>query len=218
MVCFSMPASFSQAVADGFDAGRMARHAVCDASIHFKAATVGEVMSHGALRLEPKFKLSSDASIIAGCEYDGFDQSVPRNPAGWQRANFLRSVASSPLSLSPSGKVKTLAPVSGPSTFAVSATSTEAVAEMAGGAQRQVRHFSSEKVDAISRSSSKPGALARDTVQVGGVSINANGAARQTRWADHCDHAVTRGQHPQTCPLLATASCCGHWGRGATRQ
>jgi hypothetical protein len=181
VVCFSMPATLFKAVADGFYTGRMAGHAVCDASIHFNAATVGDFMSHGALRPEPKFKLSSDASTITGCEYDGFDESLPRNPAGWQRTTFLRSIASTPLSLSRSGKVKTLAPASGLSTFAVSATSTEAVAEKAGGAQRHVRHFSSEKVDDISRFSSKPDALARDTAQVGGVSINANGAARQTR-------------------------------------
>ena len=37
-------------------------------------------MSHGALRLEAGFKQSSDACVITGFEYDGFDQSVPKNP------------------------------------------------------------------------------------------------------------------------------------------
>lgn len=170
VVRFSMSAPLSQAVAESLDTGRMGSHAVCDASIHFDAAMVGEVMSHDPLRLEARFKLSSDAS--ATTEYDGFDQSVPKNPRRLaERRSFLRSVARSQLSLLAAGQTVTLASSSEPSTFPMCAEGTEAVAKMAGEAQRQVRHFSGENVDDISRSSSnsKPGRISASIRRSAGV-------------------------------------------------
>ena len=93
-------------------------------------------MSHGALRLEAGFKQSSDACVITGFEYDGFDQSVPKNPRQLKWSNIQRSLLGSQPACSAAGS---------------------AVGERAGGAQRQVHNFSTEKVDDIPHSSRKPG-------------------------------------------------------------